>query len=210
MCRILSLCSQRNISVVSSPPRSQGTPLMSGVMSNTLQEELIRAEEDAKAAQEAAAQQEAQDDQATPLKVAEAAMPAASEEPPMPAAPAPEAEAAVPAAAAEPPMPVAPASEAPSKTQEELDQEERVRQEQAERVRQEQAAAAAKAREDHEAALRAKKEELNALKGDGELEIHSHHGHSMVLEGMHASKFEGHNTFKIYHLGEYMGTGSVL
>ena len=202
MCRILSLCSQRNISVVSSPPRSQGTPLMSGVMSNTLQEELIRADEDAKAAQEAAAQQEAQDDQATPLKVAEAAMPAASEEPPMPAAPAPEAEAAVPAAAEEPPMPVAPASEAPSKTQEELDQEER--------VRQEQAAAAAKAREDHEAALRAKKEELNALKGDGELEIHSHHGHSMVLEGMHASKFAGHNTFKIYHLGEYMGTGSVL
>ena len=202
MCRFLSLCSQRNISVVSSPPRSQGTPLMSGVMSNTLQEELIRADEDAKAAQEAAAQQEAQDDQATPLKVAEAAMPAASEEPPMPAAPAPEAEAAVPAAAAEPPMPVAPASEAPSKTQEELDQEER--------VRQEQAAAAAKAMEDHEAALRAKKEELNALKGDGELEIHSHHGHSMVLEGMHASKFAGHSTFKIYHLGEYMGTGSVL
>ena len=202
MCRILSLCSQRNISVVSSPPRSQGTPLMSGVMSNTLQEELIRADEDAKAAQEAAAQQEAQDDQATPLKVAEAAMPAASEEPPMPAAPAPEAEPAVPAAAEEPSMPVAPASEAPSKTQEELDQEER--------VRQEQAAAAAKAREDHEAALRAKKEELNALKGDGELEIHSHHGHSMVLEGMHASKFSGHNTFKIYHLGEYMGTGSVL
>ena len=202
MCRILSLCSQRNISVVSSPPRSQGTPLMSGVMSNTLQEELIRADEDAKAAQEAAAQQEAQDDQATPLKVAEAAMPAASEEPPMPAAPAPEAEPAVPAAAEEPSMPVAPASEAPSKTQEELDQEER--------VRQEQAAAAAKAMEDHEAALRAKKEELNALKGDGELEIHSHHGHSMVLEGMHASKFEGHNTFKIYHLGEYMGTGSVL
>ena len=138
MCRILSLCSQRNISVVSSPPRSQGTPLMSGVMSNTLQEELIRADEDAKAAQEAAAQQEAQDDQATPLKVAEAAMPAASEEPPMPAAPAPEAEPAVPAAAEEPSMPVAPASEAPSKTQEELDQEER--------VRQEQAAAAAKAR----------------------------------------------------------------
>ena len=202
MCRILSLCSQRNISVVSSPPRSQGTPLMSGVMSNTLQEELIRADEDAKAAQEAAAQQEAQDDQATPLKVAEAAMPAASEEPPMPAAPAPEAEPAVPAAAEEPSMPVAPASEAPSKTQEELDQEER--------VRQEQAAAAAKAREDHEAALRAKKEELNALKGDGELEIHSHHGHSMVLEGMHASKFDGHSTFKIYHLGEYMGTGSVL
>ena len=202
MCRILSLCSQRNISVVSSPPRSQGTPLMSGVMSNTLQEELIRADEDAKAAQEAAAQQEAQDDQATPLKVAEAAMPAASEEPPMPAAPAPEAEPAVPAAAEEPSMPVAPASEAPSKTQEELDQEER--------VRQEQAAAAAKAREDHEAALRAKKEELNALKGDGELEIHSHHGHSMVLEGMHASKFAGHSTFKIYHLGEYMGTGSVL
>ena len=202
MCRILSLCSQRNISVVSSPPRSQGTPLMSGVMSNTLQEELIRADEDAKAAQEAAAQQEAQDDQATPLKVAEAAMPAASEEPPMPAAPAPEAEPAVPAAAEEPPMPVAPASEAPSKTQEELDQEER--------VRQEQAAAAAKAMEDHEAALRAKKEELNALKGDGELEIHSHHGHSMVLEGMHASKFAGHSTFKIYHLGEYMGTGSVL
>lgn len=202
MCRILSLCSQRNISVVSSPPRSQGTPLMSGVMSNTLQEELIRADEDAKAAQEAAAQQEAQDDQATPLKVAEAAMPAASEEPPMPAAPAPEAEPAVPAAAEEPSMPVAPASEAPSKTQEELDQEER--------VRQEQAAAAAKAMEDHEAALRAKKEELNALKGDGELEIHSHHGHSMVLEGMHASKFAGHSTFKIYHLGEYMGTGSVL
>ena len=202
MCRFLSLCSQRNISVVSSPPRSQGTPLMSGVMSNTLQEELIRADEDAKAAQEAAAQQEAQDDQATPLKVAEAAMPAASEEPPMPAAPAPEAEPAVPAAAEEPPMPVAPASEAPSKTQEELDQEER--------VRQEQAAAAAKAMEDHEAALRAKKEELNALKGDGELEIHSHHGHSMVLEGMHASKFAGHSTFKIYHLGEYMGTGSVL
>ena len=202
MCRFLSLCSQRNISVVSSPPRSQGTPLMSGVMSNTLQEELIRADEDAKAAQEAAAQQEAQDDQATPLKVAEAAMPAASEEPPMPAAPAPEAEPAVPAAAEEPSMPVAPASEAPSKTQEELDQEER--------VRQEQAAAAAKAREDHEAALRAKKEELNALKGDGELEIHSHHGHSMVLEGMHASKFAGHSTFKIYHLGEYMGTGSVL
>lgn len=202
MCRFLSLCSQRNISVVSSPPRSQGTPLMSGVMSNTLQEELIRADEDAKAAQEAAAQQEAQDDQATPLKVAEAAMPAASEEPPMPAAPAPEAEPAVPAAAEEPSMPVAPASEAPSKTQEELDQEER--------VRQEQAAAAAKAMEDHEAALRAKKEELNALKGDGELEIHSHHGHSMVLEGMHASKFAGHSTFKIYHLGEYMGTGSVL
>ena len=202
MCRFLSLCSQNNISVVSSPPRSQGTPLMSGVMSNTLQEELIRADEDAKAAQEAAAQQEAQDDQATPLKVAEAAMPAASEEPPMPAAPAPEAEPAVPAAAEEPSMPVAPASEAPSKTQEELDQEER--------VRQEQAAAAAKAMEDHEAALRAKKEELNALKGDGELEIHSHHGHSMVLEGMHASKFAGHSTFKIYHLGEYMGTGSVL
>ena len=202
MCRFLSLCSQRNISVVSSPPRSQGTPLMSGVMSNTLQEELIRADEDAKAAQEAAAQQEAQDDQATPLKVAEAAMPAASEEPPMPAAPAPEAEPAVPAAAEEPSMPVAPASEAPSKTQEELGQEER--------VRQEQAAAAAKAMEDHEAALRAKKEELNALKGDGELEIHSHHGHSMVLEGMHASKFAGHSTFKIYHLGEYMGTGSVL
>merc|ERR1719183_1399575 len=31
----------------------------------------------------------------------------------------------------------------------------------------------------------------------------------MVLEGMHAKEFEGHNTFKIYDMGTEMGTASA-
>lgn len=65
------------------------------------------------------------------------------------------------------------------------------------------------AEEAFKAAERARRQEIDDMAGEGKFFIHSHHGHSMVLEGMHAAHFGGHKTFKLYHLGEEMGIATA-
>jgi hypothetical protein len=71
------------------------------------------------------------------------------------------------------------------------------------------AAEAMKRREEEQAQQLRKRQELEDMKGEGQFFIATHHGRSMVLEGMHARHFSGHNTFKFYHYGVEVGTASA-
>ena len=56
---------------------------------------------------------------------------------------------------------------------------------------------------------RRRRQEIEDMRGEGMFYVRDHHGRSLVLDGMHANHFRGHNTFKLYHLGELMGIASA-
>jgi len=100
------------------------------------------------------------------------------------------------------------AAKTPEQRQAELEEGERFAMEQREqglRLAEEQS----RAEEAHETAIRAKAQMIEDMKGEGQYLVGDHHGHSMVLHGMHSQMFTGHHTFKMYHLGEYMGTATA-
>jgi len=99
-----------------------------------------------------------------------------------------------------------------AKTPEQRQAEEEERQRLVEEKRQQELRAreeARRAHEEHLAEKQRRRQEIEDMRCEGMFYVKTHHGVSLVLDGMHARHFKPHNTFKLYHLGELMGIASA-